>query len=348
MEFSKKILRWYHKYKRDLPWRKTMDPYKIWISEIILQQTRVEQGTAYYLRFIESFPTISSLAAAPAQEVLKLWQGLGYYSRARNLHEAAKMVIRSHNGKVPDTYNDLLRLKGVGNYTAAAIASIAFAEPVAVIDGNVLRLLARYYNIHAPVNKQSTQKEISELANILIEKDAPGDFNQGMMELGALICTPKNPKCNLCPLSTECLALKEGTIDILPVKEKKASPQIRHFHFLYILQDDIIYIQKRNKKDIWQSLYEFPLIETGKARGKTLKAIQKLIDESYGPAFLTVKKEGAVFRHQLTHQTLHARFFVATPAKAFKPAPDWLAIAPERITDFPVSRLTDKFLSLQK
>ncbi len=329
-----------------MPWRRTMDPYKIYISEIILQQTRIEQGTSYYLRFIKRFPTISSLATAPAEEVLKLWQGLGYYSRARNLHEAAKTVASQYNGKIPCSYNELKKLKGVGNYTAAAIASIAFAEPVAVVDGNVLRLLTRLYNINALINKQSTQKEISKLANDLIEKEAPGDFNQAMMELGALICTPKNPKCTLCPLKEECQAFSKGLVELLPVKEKKASPQIRYFHFFYILYNNRIYIQKRNKKDIWQSLYEFPQVETEKAKGKNLKSIQNLIDKNYGANFLTINKEISVFKHQLTHQTIQARFFEASPAKAFKPLPNWLAIAQEKIIEFPVSRLTDKFLSL--
>ena len=331
-----------------MPWRRTMDPYKIYLSEIILQQTRIEQGTSYYLRFIERFPTIYSLATATAEEVLKLWQGLGYYSRARNLHEAAKIVVSQYNGKIPNSYNELKKLRGVGNYTAAAIASIAFAEPVAVVDGNVMRLLTRIYNINAPINKQSTHREISKLANDLIEKEAPGDFNQAMMELGALICTPKNPKCTLCPLNDECQSFSKGLVELLPVKEKKAPPQIRYFHFFYILYNDEIYIQKRNNKDIWQSLYEFPQVETEKAKGKNLKSIQNLIDKNYGPNFLTIKKEISVFKHQLTHQTIQARFFEASPAAAFKPLPYWLAIAKEKIIEFPVSRLTDKFLSYQK
>jgi A/G-specific adenine glycosylase len=291
MDFTKTILHWYADNGRDLPWRRTRDPYAVWLSEIILQQTRVTQGWAYWERFMDRFPTVDDLAAAPEDEVMRLWQGLGYYSRARNLHTAAKQIVAM--GGFPDTLEGIRSLKGVGDYTAAAIGSIAFDLPAAVVDGNVYRVLARYFGIATPVGTTEAKKEFTALANRLLPTDAPAAFNQGMMDFGATCCTPVNPACLTCPLQPSCQAFRDGRIDLLPVKKEAAKPVERHLTYVFVRVDGFVAIHRRGSGDIWQGLWE-----------------PWLTDEVPADARLLV--EG--FKHQLTHRTLFADFYLWEPS----------------------------------
>lgn len=317
MEFSKSLIDWYLQNKRDLPWRKTSDPYAIWLSEIILQQTRVAQGTPYFLRFIEAFPTVMHLANANEEQVLKLWQGLGYYSRARNLHATAKQVAFEMDGKFPGSYKSLLELKGVGDYTAAAIASIAYGEAVPVVDGNVYRVLARYYGVTTDISSGMAKKEFTALAAQLLPKDDASHFNQAMMEFGALQCTPKKPQCMFCIFNTQCVAFLTGNVDKLPVKLKKTKVSNRFFNYL-IIKDAAgnAIINKRTDKGIWHNLYEFPLIETDVAVSED-DLIAK-ITEYFGTQFKISQIEllhPEAITHKLSHQHLSIRFWqVSTKA----------------------------------
>ena len=255
MKFHNTLINWYLQNKRDLPWRKTTDPYQIWLSEIMLQQTRVAQGTPYFLSFTTAFPTVFDLAKANEEQVLKLWQGLGYYSRARNLHKTAQYVANELSGEFPDNYKDLLKLKGVGEYTAAAIASFSYNEPVPVVDGNVFRVLSRYFDMETDIAVASAKKEFAALAFELMPKDKPAIFNQAIMEFGALQCVPKNPNCNVCVFNTSCAALQKKKVDQLPVKSKKLKVRNRFFNYLVVSDDnENTIIQKRTAKGIWHNL----------------------------------------------------------------------------------------------
>jgi A/G-specific adenine glycosylase len=263
MRFSKTLIQWYLQNKRDLPWRNSTNPYIIWLSEIMLQQTRVAQGLPFFLRFTEAFPTVFDLANASEEQVLKLWQGLGYYSRARNLHKTAKQIAFELKGEFPKTYNDLLQLKGVGEYTAAAIASFTYNENVPVVDGNVFRVLSRYFDIETDIASAGGKKEFTQLASELLPKGKANEFNQAIMEFGALLCVPKNPDCQNCVFNDSCLALQKKKVAQLPVKSKKL--KVRHRYFNYLVFSDIdnnTLIHKRTQKGIWHNLYEFPLLET--------------------------------------------------------------------------------------
>lgn len=301
MSFNSLILIWFDRNKRNLPWRDQFDPYKIWLSEIILQQTRIAQGTGYYNRFVENFPTLKSLAEADEQEVLKLWQGLGYYSRARNLHFTAKYINSELNGKFPSSFFELLKLKGVGDYTAAAISSIAFNEPVPSIDGNVFRVFARYFNIELDISQPKTKKYFFELGKEIIDQNRPGDFNQAVMELGATICTPTNPDCLNCPVNQSCEALAKNKVSELPVKSKKLKITHRFLHFLDISDGENVLIMKRTEKDVWLNLYNFPLIELKKDENLT----SKFSDFDLNKSFTLIKEE----IHVLSHQKLHISFW---------------------------------------
>ncbi len=315
MVFSDKILDWYSKNKRNLPWRGSRDPYKIWLSEIILQQTRVAQGTPYYLKFVAAFPKVTDLAKAEEETVLKLWQGLGYYSRARNLHTAAKTVVNDYGGAFPTAYKELLKLKGVGDYTASAIASICYDERQAVVDGNVYRVLSRYFGISSPINSTEGVKYFKGLAQELLHKNNVRDYNQGIMEFGAMQCTPKNPGCSSCPLGETCIALKENSIDILPVKLKKTKVRTRYFNYLVPIYRDekgVSYtlIKQRKGKGIWQNLWEFPLLESEQ------NINLKNIEDDYGEIIkgaesvhISIYNEDAVV-HKLSHQHLHTKFWI--------------------------------------
>ena len=285
MNFNQTLTHWYSDNKRSLPWRKTKDPYFIWLSEIILQQTRVDQGLPYYESFVASFPTVFELANATEEHVLKLWQGLGYYSRARNLHFTAKHIVSEFNGEFPNTYDELIKLKGVGDYTASAIASICFNEPTAVVDGNVYRVLARYFGIDTPINSTKGIKEFKALAQNLLPKQLVGDYNQAIMEFGARQCKPANPNCDVCPLNNSCLSLAKGRVDKLPVKLKKTKITKKYFNFLvFVSNDEKTILEQRTKNGIWKNLYQFPLIETTKSISintlKTNKSFKQILNSS--------------------------------------------------------------------
>lgn len=307
MSFSNSLIHWYLQNKRDLPWRNITDAYSIWLSEIILQQTRVAQGMPYYEAFITNFPTVFDLASAKEEQILKLWQGLGYYSRARNLHATAKFVVDELNGVFPNSYSELIKLKGIGEYTAAAVASFSANENVAVLDGNVYRVLSRYYRVENDISISSTKKVFLELANeVLPNKDAH-IHNQAIMEFGALQCVPKNPDCINCVLSGSCAALQYKLVNKLPVKSKKTKVKNRYFNYL-VLEDNQgkTIVNQRTEKGIWQNLYEFPVIETEKAIDES--ELKKLIIDNHSQQNEIVFLPEFDVIHKLSHQKLHIQF----------------------------------------
>ena len=340
--FSKLLLPWYRENHRALPWRETKEPYRIWLSEVMLQQTRVDQGLGYYLRFTERWLTVTELASAAENEVLKEWQGLGYYSRARNLLKAAKQVKDEHGGKFPDNYADLLKLKGVGDYTAAAIASICFHRPTAVVDGNVYRVLARVFGIDTPIDSTAGRKYFKELATKLLDAKHPGDHNQAVMELGATVCTPKSPDCTRCPLLAKCAAFATGTITSLPVKQSKTKTRDRFFNYLHIPAGKGIYMQQRTGKDIWTGLYELPLIESGKPLAK--RALETALGKAFGPGWSIGGKYEAA-RHVLSHQVIHAIFWSVVPPKNFMPPKEWECIPLKKLDRLAVPRLIERWIA---
>lgn len=310
------LLNWYEQNKRSLPWRTTQDPYKIWLSEIILQQTRVAQGLPYYQKFIKTFPSIQDLARASEEKVLHLWQGLGYYSRARRLHACSKYVVNKLQGKFPTTYQQLILLPGIGDYTAAAIASIAFKQSVPVLDGNVYRVLARLFGIKADRHTSSGKKEFHTLAHKIIPTHAPDLYNQAIMEFGALHCTPHKPTCHTCPLQSICYAYNTQTQNLLPIKKPKKKLKNRYLHYIIIHFKTYTYLKKRTQKDIWKGLYDFYLIEKD-----TLLPFDQLQDDPLVSLIkkLSIKIEQSNYMpiHQLTHQRLHTRFFHIYAKKNF-------------------------------
>lgn len=310
--FSNILKEWYLKNKRDLPWRNTKDPYLIWLSEIILQQTKIAQGSSYYLKFSEKYPNIELLAEATEDQILKLWQGLGYYSRARNLHKTAIYISNERNGVFPNKYIEIIKLKGIGDYTASAIASICFNEVTATVDGNVYRFLSRYFGISTPINSSKGKKEFKFLAQSLIDSVIPGDHNQSVMEFGALICKPKLPKCMICPFENSCYAMQNDLIQTLPVKEKKIKIKKRYFNYLIIhTQSNKTYIQQREKNDIWRNLFEFPLYESDhELEFKEIinsSTFQKLLKKK---SYTISKFNKEQIIHKLTHQHLFTNFWV--------------------------------------
>ena len=306
--FAEKLIAWYQINKRDLPWRHTIDPYKIWLSEIILQQTRVAQGLPYYLSFVERFPNVQDLALAPEKEVLRLWQGLGYYSRARNLHACAKAIVQQYGGKFPADYQQLLKLKGIGPYTAAAIASFAFRIPVPVFDGNVFRVLSRIFGLHNDISTNTGRQSFVELGSELISQKEPDQYNQAIMEFGALHCTPQQPSCQECLFKTDCFAFIMGQQKQLPVKSKKVKVTNRYFNYFVIPYNKGLFMKPRNTKDIWQGLYDFHLLETRKQQDTSI-VMEQVLDYSRDQVKLTLGFESKLYRHKLTHQHIHARFF---------------------------------------
>ena len=310
--FSNKLIYWYLKNKREMPWRNTTNPYYIWLSEIILQQTRVAQGTSYYLKFIEHFPTIQDLASADEQYVLKLWQGLGYYSRARNLYFTARYIVNDLGGIFPDTYDELIKLKGVGDYTASAIASICFNESTAVVDGNVYRVLSRYYGIETPINSTIGIKKFKKLAQELIDPNHPAIHNQAIMEFGARLCKPQNPDCEICPFNDSCVALGLKKIKELPVKEKKVKIRKRYFNYIVVITDvGKTILNQRTGKGIWQNLYEFPLIESDTIiESNELirhKNFQEIVEEQNVELQLFYPN---ITVHKLSHQHIFTQFWI--------------------------------------
>ncbi|SDR81492.1 A/G-specific DNA-adenine glycosylase [Formosa sp. Hel1_31_208] len=312
MNFTKILTHWYSANKRSLPWRTTKNPYHIWLSEIIMQQTQIKQGLPYYEAFIRHFPTVFKLADADEQEVLKLWQGLGYYSRARNLHTSAKHIADELDGVFPSNYSDILKLKGVGDYTASAIASICFNESAAVVDGNVYRVLSRYFGIDTPINSSTGIKEFKALASSLLDSTNPGDYNQAVMEFGATQCKPKNPNCSVCPLKDSCMALQKGKVDALPVKLKKTKITKKHFNFLVLISaDKQTLFEKRTSKGIWQNLYQFPLIESEHPIDpENFNSHTKVKHFFSGLNYEYSLYNTSELVHKLSHQHLFTRFWI--------------------------------------
>ena len=343
---------WYEKNKRDLPWRLTNDPYKIWLSEVILQQTRVNQGLQYYLAFIRAFPDVKSLARASEDEVLKKWQGLGYYSRARNLHHASKDVVEQMGGELPRSFDGLLKLKGVGNYTASAIASICFGEPRAVVDGNVSRVISRLFGVEEPINSSAGIKVIESLAHELLDMKDPGNHNQAIMEFGALQCVPGSPDCSLCPLRDRCEACLSGRVNQLPVKIPKRKPVERWMYFHIIVCNGETIITKRSTEDIWKALYQFPVVESDTPPSDEEVAgsvMWKSLNVPFQPEQLTIRKISGPIRHQLTHRTIHARFIHMETSSWPHPLPSgWIKISLDQLDDFPVPRLINRYMEVAK
>lgn len=343
--FSTALLYWYKEHRRELPWRETKDPYYIWISEIILQQTRVAQGYAYYQRFVERFPTVFDLAQAPNDEVMKLWQGLGYYSRARNLHEAAKMIAA--NGSFPTIHKEVLALKGVGEYTAAAICSFAYNQPYAVVDGNVYRILSRWMGIETPIDSTQGKKEFALLAQELLDKQDPATYNQAIMDFGALQCTPTSPNCTLCPLVESCVANANKMVADLPIKQNKTKVTNRYMHYLYVHTDSDTYLRKRSGNDIWKNLYEPVLIETPAATTTeelyALPEFTELLSIGKQPF---VRQLARQVKHQLSHRTIYADFYEIHFTELTHPLAGYQQIKIADVQKYATSRLVNHFFSL--
>ena len=343
MENVLDILLWYKKNFRELPWRSTKDPYKIWLSEIILQQTQVVQGLSYFDKFVVKYPEIKNLASASEEEILKMWQGLGYYTRARNLHKTARIISDEYQGIFPDNYMILSKLPGIGDYTASAILSFAFGKPYPVLDGNVFRLISRLYDIHLPVNEAKNRQVFKNVLDELIVGTVPSEFNNAIMELGALVCRPENPRCKECPVSMHCLALKNGTVDMLPVKLKKNKPSIRHFNYFYIRENNHFYLVKREDKDIWKNLYQLPLIESDSQIDE--KSMRQLLASRWAIGNNYSLKRQSQARHLLSHQTILATFWELHS----KDVPDFVNETYKRVnlknyTKYPVPVLIQNFL----
>ena len=341
--FTATLLEWYKEHKRELPWRNTSNPYLIWISEIILQQTRVSQGYEYYLRFVRRFPDVQTLAEADEDEVMKYWQGLGYYSRARNLHAAAK----SMNGHFPETYEGVRALKGVGDYTAAAICSLAYGMPHAVVEGNVYRVLARYWGIDTPIDSTAGKKLFAALAEEMLEKKQSADYNQAIMDFGAIQCTPQAPNCMFCPLAESCEARKQGKVMHLPVKQHKIQTTNRYFHYIYVRAGAYTFIRKRTEEDIWKNLFELPLIETE----QPMESEDEFLSSPLFQAFLAKAGEPLSIRllqknvkHVLSHRIIYTNFYEMIVPDDTMSLEGYLRVAVDDIEDYAVSRLLHAFL----
>jgi len=322
--FADTLVSWYEDHKRDLPWRGETDPYKIWVSEIILQQTRVQQGWDYYLRFIDNFPNVKALAEADEERVLKVWQGLGYYSRARNMHAAAREIMTVYHGQFPKEYDKILSLKGIGKYTAAAIASIAFHLPYPAVDGNVIRIVSRIFGVCDDVTQQSAIQKITEICETQIDSDQPGVFNQAAMDFGAMQCVPRNPDCDGCPFLSSCYAHKNNLVDVLPVKKRKSELKHRYFHYTVYLSDNQTIIEKRTGSDIWKNMYQFPLSE--------------------GDSEASSKKSFFSTRETLSHQVIHAAFYVKNVKKLPKLSENQVVVCFDDIEKYPMPKIMSEFL----
>ena len=333
-DFSKKLISWYQRNYRTLPWRESSDPYFIWLSEIILQQTRVNQGLPYYEKFVSSFPTINDLAVADENRVLRLWQGLGYYSRARNLLKCARIVVKEHDGLFPNNYTDLLKLPGIGKYTAAAIASIAYKQPVAVVDGNVYRVLSRVFGLDKDISESSALEYFKKLSEELISEEHPDLYNQALMEHGATICLPVNPKCDICIFRNECYAFETKSQERLPVKTKKVKVRERRFFYVLFYNDNGCLMKKRNTKDIWAEMYDLLWIETADFENHLN------LSEKIDPNILNESREiyfSPVIKHALSHQRLETSF-----VKVFLDVlPESLTLHDQRLSYFSWSEVTN-------
>ena len=343
------LIDWYDGHHRELPWRETTDPYRIWISEVILQQTRVAQGLDYYHRFIERFPDVQTLAAAPEDEVLRFWQGLGYYSRARNIHAAAKDVIARFNGVFPDTYEGARSLKGIGDYTAAAIVSFAYGLPYAAVDGNVYRWLARLFDVELPIDSNAGKKYFAELAQSLLPEDRAAVFNQATMEFGALQCLPKSPNCGECPFADRCLALRKGTIDQLPVKKGKTEVKPRWFNYLVVRSGGKVLLGQRTGRDIWQNLYEYPLIETDRAVDfSELQGTDRFRELFGGIEDPVLRRTTLMPKHILSHRIIYTVFYeLEVPSFSKAMRKDYIGVPEKELDRYAVSRLIDLYREKQ-
>jgi len=342
--FAKKLLAWNQSDNdREMPWKGEKDPYKIWLSEIILQQTRVEQGLAYYNRFITQFPTVQKLAKAPETAVFKLWEVLCYYTRCKNLIATAKYIAGDLKGKFPGDYEGILSLKGIGPYTAAAISSFAFNLPHAVVDGNVFRVLSRVFGIATPIDSTTGKKEFTQLANELLDKKQPGIYNQALMDLGATICKPQQPLCNDCPLKNQCSAYLNETINLLPIKEKSIIKKTRWLYYLLIENNDTVLVRKRGAKDIWENLYEFVLIENDGILAlenlKTLPSIKKI----FGKIPFEIIQISKPYKQLLTHQIIHGQFIKLTVSKPLSVV-GYEAIALKKLDKLPFPKFITAYL----
>ncbi|EJF10279.1 A/G-specific adenine glycosylase [Pontibacter sp. BAB1700] len=350
--FPNTLLTWYQRHKRTLPWRDTTDPYLIWLSEVILQQTRVAQGLPYFQRFAEAYPTVQHLAAAPQDEVLRLWQGLGYYSRARNMHHTAKQIVQEYGGVFPNKYEELLKLKGVGSYTAAAIASFAFQEKVAVLDGNVFRVLARVFGLSDDIAAPASRKVFQQLANELIPADAPDTFNQAIMEFGAIQCTPVMPDCLFCPLQQSCFAFTHGLVQELPVKSKAKAARPRFFHYMVFMHEGQYYMRKRLSGDIWEGLYDFYLHESDTKILDTARLLKELNDAGVAVQESHLLPPRKDYKHVLSHQKITARFYlIQLDFRLSKEVLQEARLAPyssEKIEALPKPILIDSYLKDEK
>lgn len=343
MTFSEEIIEWYHKHKRDLPWRNTKDSYIIWLSEIIMQQTRVEQGMPYFNRFAEKYPTVKHFASATEEEILKLWQGLGYYSRGRNMHQTSRAVMEEHAGYFPKNYDSLIRLKGIGEYTAAAISSFSSNEAKAVVDGNVFRLLSRYFGIDTPINTGKGKKIFTDLANELLDQTQAGTFNQAMMEFGSLQCKPKNPDCLQCPLQTSCEARLKNKINDLPVKLKSQKSKDRYFNYIVAIKNNKILVNKRCSGDIWENMIDLPLFETD----SPIEVPDLIQSEKFIGAFgkqVLVRSISKPVKHILSHQKLNTRFtHIEQFTEDFIPHQNWFYVSKEELDKLPQPKLIFQF-----
>lgn len=338
IDFHRLITKWYRLNARQLPWRDTKNPYFIWLSEIILQQTRVDQGMNYYYKFISAYPTVKDLADAVEQDVLNNWQGLGYYSRARNLHASAKMIMNDFRGVFPETYTEVIKLKGVGEYSAAAISSFAYNEPYAVLDGNVFRVLSRVFDIDLAIDSTEGKKYFKKLAQELLPINNSAEYNQAIMEFGAMQCTPKNPNCTDCILQNKCLSFGSKTISERPLKAKKAKVKNRFFNYLIFQNDGFVYIRKRLEKDIWQHLFEFPMIETSEEM--VFSELNDLLKIKYNvQSYKSIKGK----KHVLSHQHIFAEFYFINEVTDFSDE-QFLKIKVDDLQDYPLPRLIDRFL----
>jgi A/G-specific adenine glycosylase len=342
--FTHTLLQWNAKTNnRPMPWKGEKNPYKIWLSEIILQQTRVEQGWDYYNRFVKTFPTVDKLAKSPETKVFKLWEGLGYYTRCKNLIATAKFIHKECKGKFPDKYETILNLKGVGPYTAAAIASFAYNLPHAVVDGNVFRVLSRFFNDNTSIDSTAGKNKFTHLANELLDKKQPGIYNQALMDCGAVVCKPKQPLCKQCPLQSKCGAYLKGLVDVLPVKEKKVAQKTRWLFYFIIEHDDKVYVRLRTTKDIWENLYEFVLIETTAATEvaqlQQLPAFKKLVGKN-GHSVETISK---LYHQKLTHQTIHGQFIRVKLKKAAE-INGYQAVTQKQLASLPFPKFITTYL----
>jgi len=335
-DFSTLILKWYRQNKRNLPWRDSNDPYIIWISEVILQQTRIDQGFSYFIKFQKQYPNVHKLAAASEDEVLRLWQGLGYYSRARNMHSAAKRIVSEHEGSFPSTFDQIRSLKGVGDYTASAIASIAFNLPHAVVDGNVYRFLSRYLAIKTPIDSTAGKKEFKTAAQLLLDQNDPGTHNQAMMEMGSLICTVSNPKCDECPVGDSCLSSAVNEQLNYPVKTKKTKVVNRNLHYLVITDGESLLLKKRGTNGIWAGLYDFPELEYETNINPKKEDIKKW-------NLKTIDLDGS-FTHILSHQKIQANFWLAKVDQIQKSNDSEQKIRIDHLDDFPMPQLLIRYL----